>query len=91
MNTSQGYLTTQCVGFELHSVLLSAGYVKIENPEASCANFHSYSEKTVEAIFSVQGVRGSIKLSQPNPYKPTKLDVSLQVRKKLNLHETGNK
>lgn len=60
--------------------VITAGYVKIESPVASCANFHLYTKKSVEAIFSLEGVNGTIRLSQQNPYQPTRLDVNLQVR-----------
>ena len=50
-----------------------------DGSETSCANFHLYESKTVSAIFSNDGAKGSITFKQDNPYRPTEVTVSLQV------------
>ena len=51
-----------------------------EDSDVSCANFHRYEPKTVTAVFSKDGIKGSITFRQENPYKPTEVTVDLQVR-----------
>ena len=68
----------------LHSSILlfpcTGGWVKIEvNGATSCANLRDYKPKTVRAIFSRDGVQGEITFTQDNPYKPTMVNVDLQV------------
>lgn len=56
-----------------------AGWVKIEADSVSCANFHQYELKQVDATFSYDGVKGSIKFAQDHPYTATILQVKLEV------------
>ncbi|XP_067951286.1 uncharacterized protein [Watersipora subatra] len=56
----------------------SSGWVKVgEDPDTSCANFHQFERKTVTAMFSRDGVKGTIKFTQENPYTPTFVTVDL--------------
>ena len=60
---------------------LTGGWMKIgEDTDVSCTNFHRYEPKTVTAVFSKDGIKGSITFRQENPYKPTEVTVDLQVR-----------
>jgi len=53
----------------------------------SCSNVHRYERKEVKAVFSRDGVQGSVVFTQVNPYQPTEISVDLQVCTCL-LHNT---
>lgn len=65
-------------------IYISDGYLHIQTDTGiSCANFHKYETKAVEATFNSKGLMGSILFTQNNPYKPTTMAISLKVSRWL--------